>query len=627
MVNELAHRVFDFLKEYPPFQFLPKDKIFWLASRCTIKYLEKDAILFSAGETPPPRFYIVKEGAVHIYQPDGDLVEVCDEGDVLGIRPLIAHSPYLLTAKASEESLLYAVETSDFLPLIEENPKISLFLATNFAVGAGNKYYKKPQDSESSLLESTWTIVAGMDTMHKPVTITTSFSIMEAAQTMVQHNVGSVIICDEKNYPVGIITDKDLRNKVVAGDTRKKENVTLIMTSPVLCTKPGQSFSQLQMMMLKHKISHVVITEDGTNTSRCIGVLSDHDLLIHQSDNPALLLWKITKAESVKDLIFIRDKIEKLIGKWLEQEVSVSFITQIVSALQDEIIRRAIYFAENAIGKEICQRLDYCWLALGSEGREEQLLRTDQDNAILYREDPEFPDQKQVLLTLARDVNKTLMEVGFEYCPANMMASNPEWCLSDTEWQRTFEKWITQPGEKEIMMCTIFFDFRPVYGNKELAHDLSRFVFDILDKQEIFLHFLAQNALQNPPPLSFFRNFIVEKNGEHKDSFDIKLRAMMPLVDAARLMILEKRISGIHHTSERFKALAEHDPANADILQMAADAYEILVRIRTLHGLSSGDSGRYIRPEEMDKMARLMLRNAFQPIDDIQKIIKVRFRV
>jgi CBS domain-containing protein len=627
MAHELTHRIYDFLKEFPPFNFLSKDEILHIASQSTVKYLQKEDTLFSIGDMPPSRFYIVKEGAIHLFQSDGELVETCDEGDVFGIRPLLAHSPYLLTAKAGEESLLYAITTKDFLPLIEKYPKISLFLATNFAVGVGNKYYHKTQQTSINISENVLTEVVSIDSRIKPVTVDPAITIQEAAQIMVKKGVGSVIICDPDEKPIGIITDKDLRSKVVAGDIRKKENVTRIMTSPVKCAPPNQSYTQLQMMMLKNRISHVVITEDGSMESKIMGVVSEHDLVVQQTDSPAILLKEILKAENEKQLCSIRSKIEKLIEKWLEQEVSIHFVSQVVSTLNDEIIKRVLFLSEESLGRETYRKMDYCWLTLGSEGREEQLLKTDQDNAIIYANNPDIPNQKELLLTLAKEANRMLFEIGFEYCPAEMMASNPLWCQSVDEWHQTFEKWIFQPGEKEIMMCTIFFDFRPVYGNSMLANSLSHYIFDLLDKQKVFLHFLAKNALQNPPPLSFFRNVIVEKNGEHKDSFDIKLRAMMPLVDAARLMILEKKLSGINNTGERYQALAKLDPANADVLYLAADAYEILIRIRTLFGLRHKNSGRYIQPEEMDKMAKLLLRNAFQPIDDIQKIIKIRFQV
>ncbi len=558
------------------------------------------------------------------------MVDHCDEGDVFGIRPLLAESPYLLTAKSSEDTIIYGIRTEDFLPYLEGNSKILSFLASNFAVGSGNMFYKKSNPSEAVKPvggNNVFTELFAIDTHKAPIYCHIYNTIQEAAFIMASHQIGSILVCDAEIKPIGIVTDKDLRIKVVAGDIRKKENIALVMSSPVICVKPGLSIAELQILMIKNRINHLAITQDGTIQSKLSGVVSEHDLVIQQADNPSILIREIRKSTSGAQLKSIRDKVERLIKKYIAQEVSIPFITQVVSGINDEIIQQTIRLSEVKLGKELYKDIKYCWLTLGSEGREEQLLRTDQDNALIYIQDENILDIKERCLKLASEVTTILNEVGYEYCPADMMASNPAWCQSVEEWQETFKLWIYQSGEKEIMMCTIFFDYRPVYGEISLATSLTDFIFRMLDKQEVFLHLLAKNALENPPPLSFFRNFIVEKNGDHKDSFDIKLRAMMPLADAARLLTLANRNRGENNTSKRFLALSDIEPQNAELYKMAADAYEILIGMRAKQGFSKGDSGRYIQPDEMDKMDRLLLRNAFQPIDELQKLIKIRFQL
>lgn len=626
MKNEIVHRVYDFLKEYPPFNLLPKDVILKISGNVIVKYLPEKTILFKIGELPPSQFYIVNEGAIHLNQEDGQLVDHCDEGDVFGIRPLLAESPYLLTAQASEDTILYTIRTEDFLPYLTYHPKILAFLASSFAVGTGNMFYKKTSTAKTTS-ENVFTELFSIDTQKQPIYCHINNTIQEVAILMTTNQIGSIVVCDQALKPIGIVTDKDLRTKVVAGEIRKKENVSLIMSSPVICVKSGLSIAELQILMLKNRINHLAVTIDGTSNTELVGVVSEHDLVVQQADNPSILIREIRKSQSGTQLKRVRQKVERLIQKYIEQEVSISFITTVVSRVNDEIIQQAIKLAENKLGIETYKSIRYCWLALGSEGREEQLLRTDQDNALIYVHDDSISDIKAKCLLLAKEVNELLHEVGYEYCPAEMMASNPMWCQSVDEWKQTFHKWIYQPGEKEIMMSTIFFDYRPVYGDYSLASELTKYIFETIDNQEIFLHLLAKNALENPPPLSFFRNFILEKNGEHKDSFDIKLRAMMPLADAARLLILASRTGGENNTSKRYLSLAEIEPQNAELYRMAADAYEILIRIRTKHGFKMGDSGRYIQPNDMDKMDRLLLRNAFQPIDELQKMIKVRFQL
>jgi CBS domain-containing protein len=208
-----------------------------------------------------------------------------------------------------------------------------------------------------------------------------------------------------------------------------------------------------------------------------------------------------------------------------------------------------------------------------------------------------------------------------------MMASNPKWCLSLQEWKNQFSDWILTPTNQNIMHCNIFFDFRSLYGEAELSKTLGEHIFDTIDQKGIFLSLLAKNALQNPPPLTFFRNFMVEKNGEHKDAFDIKSRAMMPLTDAARLLILGHQVTGINNTFKRFEKLAELEPNYRELYEQAADAYEILIRYRALQGLKNSNSGKFLLMAEMTKMQKLNLRNTFRPISELQDIIKIRYQV
>jgi CBS domain-containing protein len=271
----------------------------------------------------------------------------------------------------------------------------------------------------------------------------------------------------------------------------------------------------------------------------------------------------------------------------------------------------------------------FCWLSLGSEGREEQLLRTDQDNALLYADVPEAESAnvKQYFLQLAQHVNDTLHACGFVYCPADMMARNPNWCLSLSEWQQQFKRWIQTPDEKAVLYSTIFFDYRPVYGDYSLAEALTTSIYQHLQVEGLFLPILAKNALTNPAPLSFFRSFVVERSGEHKNEFDIKSRAMMPLADAARVLSLHHKLSGLNSTIKRYKKLALLEPNNAALFEEAAMAYEILMRFRATDGFKHQDSGRFIQPEALNKIERLSLKSAFKPIEDLQALLKTRFQL
>ncbi len=625
MKNEIVHRVFDFIKVFPPFDMLDAASNWTIAQSSSVLYLSQGKTLFDIGDSPNNCFYIVNDGAIHLFQSDGTLVEECDEGDLLGLRPLIAQSPYLLKAVAHEETLVYCIPTHVFVPLMDNNPKVSRYIATNFAVGVGNKYYQKSTVLPLGESQHYLNDIIGMDSYTLPFYTSKETTIKDSARIMAEKKIGSLIICDSDLCPIGIVTDKDLRAKVVAGDIAKTEPVSYIMSSPVLCLKPQTSLAEMQIAMLKHKINHLVITQDGTDTQPIIGIVSKHDLVVIQSDNPASLIKGVQKADNIEKLKVLRDALNRITEKYVRNDVPMKFILEVTSEINDSIIQKVIELSEKKLDPGYFKQVDYAFLVLGSMARGEQLLMTDQDNAIIYRANSNFPDLKERLLVLAKEINDALNYIGFEYCPADMMASNPAYCLTLEEWQNKFYGWMYEPGEHEVMMCTIFFDYRNVYGDKTLTDTLSAYIFDHLDKQEVFLRDLAQNALANPAPLSFFRKFVVEKSGEHKDTFDIKLRAMMPLVDAARLFILQNRISGVNSTIERFQKLAEIDKNNSELLDFAAKSFETLLKTRTLHGFKNKDSGRYIKPDDMDKMDRVLLRNAFQPINDIQSIIKIRF--
>jgi CBS domain-containing protein len=445
---------------------------------------------------------------------------------------------------------------------------------------------------------------------------------------MSQQQVGSLVLTNEHQHPLGIITDKDLRNRVATGQVALDTAVREIMSLPVITASANIRVAEVQLLMVTHGIHHVCLTEDGSNQRPVTGIITEHDLLIVQGNNPAAFIREIKRATHTKQLRDIADRAQHLLRQYIEQEVAIAYVARIMSAIHDAIIRRCIALTQEKLQLEgqTPPAIAFCWLSLGSEGREEQLLRTDQDSALIYDERSN-ENPRPYFGRLASGTTDMLAQVGFEYCPADMMASNPNWCRSLSEWKNQFRTWILEPDPKAIMLCTIFFDFRPVYGEPALAAELSHYILTVMAEEKIFLSFLAKNALENPPPLTFFRNIVVEKSGAHLNEFDIKGRAMMPLTDAARVLCLHNQISGIQNTTQRFQALAQHEPQNAPLFEQAAEVYEILMRFRTKQGLRQQDSGRFFQPEQLSKMDRILLRNSFRPILEIQSLLKVRFQL
>lgn len=637
-MNTIPDRIHRFLKGFMPFSLLDDATLYRLASTAIVQHVQEGDYIFEEGQPPREHIFVVREGAIQLLQKsDNLLVEKCDEGDLFGLRPLLANQPYVLSARAIEESLIYALRVDNLQELIETNPKIGYYVAQNLATGISDRHGKLykgklffEQDGarpfHTSLFE-----VQSIQQSKKPVTCPPTHTIQEAARIMQARRVGSIVITDPEERPVGIITDRDLRNRVVTGDVSRRQPVTDIMSSPVITMLPERPVANVQITMMKYGIHHVCLTEDGTPDTPIVGILSQHDVLVMQGNNPAILIREIKRSKSAEELARIREKGEGLLSQYLEREVAIDFIASVMTEINDAVIARVIELClqEREAAGQPLPTVSWCWMGLGSEGRGEQLLRTDQDNALVFADVPEadYAATHALFLELAKCITAQLNTCGFEYCPADMMASNPKWCLSLSDWKAQFSDWVLLPTTENVLHCTIFFDYRPLYGDATLTEALSEHLFDLISKQQTFLGLLAKNALENPPPLTFFRNFVVEKDGNHRDGFNIKARAMMPLTDAARVLIMSHKVGKINNTFERFEKLAELEPQNAELFQQAADAYEILMRYRAIQGLRSGDSGKFLIPDEMTKMQHLNLRNSFKPIHELQQILEVRFQL
>lgn len=635
MKNTIAERIYDFLKNFPPFDVLEKEQLFKIASNVKVTYIEKDHFVFRQEENPHEHFYVVKDGAIGLYRGmDNEqiLVDICDEGDIFGLRPLIQNDLYLMSAKANEESVLYAVSVEILKEIIQTNEKVKKFLIASFSSNIKTPYAKGTNGQLFVNIEmlqtsnTSFTEIQSAEFSKNPVTALKTSTIKEAAQIMSEKRVGSILIVENKN-PIGIITDKDLRSKIATGMISIDENVSKIMSSPVKTFKQKITVAEAQIAMIKNKITHLCITKDGTTNSELIGVLSEHDIVVLHGNNPSLLIKKVYRAKDVTALKYIREKTSNLLKGYMEQNIPIIFISKIISEINEAITIKAIELSIEEMDNK--PPVKFGWLALGSQGRKEQLLMTDQDNALVFEDvsQDKYQSTKQYFLQLAKKVTEKLNMIGFEYCPADMMASNPNWCLSLSEWKNQFNTWIKTPTEDAIMMCTIFFDYDLVFGDKKLVNDMSDSIFESIKSFEIFLNFLGRNALRNPPPIGFFRQFLVENDGAHKDQFDIKSRALMPLVDAARLLTLSHHIKDKNNTISRFKKLARTEPKNDDLYISCIDSFKILLQFRTQQGLKNNDSGRYVDLNKLSKSEKLSLKGCFKPIKDVQELLNIRYNL
>ncbi|RXP63498.1 CBS domain-containing protein [Lutibacter sp. HS1-25] len=634
MKNTIAERIFDFLKEYPPFNLISKETLCEISRNVEIQYYEKDQIIFDQNDPPQDNFYIIYEGVVRLYRFVDDKkinIDICDEGDVFGLRPLIMNENYTMGAAANEETILYGIPTHLFKDIILNYPKVSQFLIASFATNTRDPFSDKHKGklfaniSSVNKMDNSYAETQSAKYSKNPITCSINTSIKEACMIMTGHIINSIIV-SENHIPIGIITDKDIRTKVGTGVYSIFDPVSKIMTSPVITFPENITVAEAQIALIKHKVSHICITKDGTDQSELVGILAEHDLTMLQSNNPIFLAREIKSAKDVETLKYIRTKASELTRGYLEQEIPIYFITKVISEINTAITKQIIKLVIKEIGTE--PPVAYAWLAMGSQGRKEQLLMTDQDNALVFEnvEEEDYEKTKAYFLNFSTKITEKLNIVGFEYCPANIMASNPKWCLSVKEWKAQFKDWVKHPTSDKILLSIIFFDFEYIFGDKNLYERMSESVFRYIANKQTFLGFLSKATLDNPAPLGFFKQFLVEQDGENKDQFDIKSRAIRPLVDAARIFSLHHNLK-INNTIARYEKLMEVEPQNRDIFESCANAFKILLQFRTSQGLAKNDSGKFVDINSLSKSDRLKLKSCFKPIKNIQESLKLRFNV
>lgn len=633
MKNTISHRVADFLKNFPPFTFLQQKDIEIISEQISIIYKEKDSVVFAENEETHSCFYVVHKGAVALRTSlQNDILDMCDEGDIFGLRPLIANENYKMEARTHEESILYAIPIAIFKPYALENRAVGNFLIESFASNTGNPYSKSHsgklygETSGSEFLDNDKKLLDLQPVKYskKLITCSSTTTVKSIAETMTKKNVGAILVVED-TLPIGIITDKDLRNKIVTGEFPITTTADMIMTAPVITYPKKMTITQAQMAMMKSNISHLCITKDGTPNSKAVGILSKHDVMVELGNNPGVLIKAVKRAKKFKQIKPIRASIMQLLQGYLDQNIPMTLTSKIITELNDVCIKQVIAIALKKM--KTPPPVKFAWLALGSQGRSEQLLHTDQDNALVYEDVPEELkiETKNYFLELATHVNKGLFVIGYDYCPAEMMASNPKWCLSLGEWESLIYHWITNPGKNEVLLSFIFFDYSLSYGDSELVNKLSEFIFENVKANPVFYIHLVSGALQSPSPTGFFRQFLLEQDGAHKDFFDIKRRALMPLTDAARVLILSHSVKSISNTPERFEKLAELEPHNRELYLACSYSYKALLKFRTKQGLLHNDSGQFISLESLSKLGKIKLKRTFKTIKELQELITIRF--
>jgi CBS domain-containing protein len=451
---------------------------------------------------------------------------------------------------------------------------------------------------------------------------------------MRDENADSVVVMGESGV-LGILTDIDLRNEVVASGASPDTPVQELMHGNALRLPANAPVFQALMEMMQNQTYHVVVSESAASSSNVLGVISDKDISRAQGNSPAFMTERVEQTTSPEDLYGIRGEIDKLLIGLERQGVKPRDLVTINTELNDHLMKRLVALVEIEMREahpDLYVELPWVWLSLGSEGRGEMSLLTDQDNALLYA-DPADEDEaeraEEWFRTLAWRANEVLAEAGFALCEGDIMARNPKWRQSLSGWKKTFQNWIVTPDADVLVMASTFFDLRGLYGEMSLVKELKSSIFETLEKERRFLPFMVQNALGNRPPLSFFRRFVLERSGEYRHTFNIKRRGLRPLVDSARILAIELRYLDSANTVDRLEHIAREMPGMASEVENSLDAYNYLDERRFVHHLRAIERGEklnnQINPSEVTNTQQNMLKVVFATVQETQEALARRY--
>lgn len=631
-MNVIASRIADFLKEHLPFSNLSFEELTHIATNIRVINLEKNQTLFQINDKLHDSFYVVASGVINlsvVSDAEETLLNKCVEGEIFGLRPFFAKNNYMMTAKAREDSIIYAIPIITFKPYVAQNTEVLNFLLESFAStnysSNGNNSKLISDTAVFSGSKSETQYFQSLSYNKSPLTTSTTGIVKEVAQLMTENNSDSIIVT-EHNHPVGIVTDSDLRSKIATARFPMTSTIDKIMSSPVIAVTENISLAEAQLLLLQYNVSHLCVTVDGTDKSEVKGIITEHDLIVAQASNPGVLLKEIKRSQEPKDLRKVRLKLSELIQNSLDKNIPLSHVMNVSGEINTAILKRAVEIAIIELGSAPAR---FAWFSIGSQGRKEQLLLTDQDSILIFEDvaEAKYRDVKDYFIKLSKKTISILEKVGYAPCPFGHNASNMMWCKSLTDWIKQYNTWMNTPGENSDKISGIFFDYELVIGESKIEEAISNLVFKNTEKNTLFFDYLGNETLKKPAPLSFFKKFNLEDEGIYKDKFDIKNRAIMPLVDAARLFILSNHIRGINNTYLRFRQLAIAKPENADIFLASAEAFLTLSKIRTAEGLKNDTDGQYITIENLSKADRDKLKNALNPMKELEDLIKDSYQL
>ncbi|MBR9865655.1 MAG: cyclic nucleotide-binding/CBS domain-containing protein [Oceanospirillales bacterium] len=615
-----------FLKQYPPFSGLPDAVVDEVACEVEIGYFRADSDVFQFGDEIND-LCVIRSGAVEIYRRNGDLYNRLSEGELFGQLSLLMSQRVRLPARTIEDSLLYFIPEAVFSSLCERFDSFAYFVEVD-----DNRLHQavsSKQESSDLMVSKVTALIA-----RPPVCLNTTATIRQAAQKMTEEGVSSLLIMHDEAHKkggsgdqtaeqslAGIITDRDLRTRVVATGLDLESPVTTVMTpDPVSLDVDAYAFEAM-LTMLRYNLHHLPILQN----ERPVGVLATSDIVRYESQSSLYMVSNIMRQPNVEELAKLQSQISACFVRMVSEDANSHMIGSAMSVIGRSFKQRLLELAEEHLGPP---PLPYCFLALGSMARDEQLVVTDQDNALILDNSYQPQLHGEYFAQLAKFVSDGLDRCGYSYCTGNIMATNPQWRKTRQQWEVTFSHWIENPLPEALLNCSIFFDLDGVWGKTDWAGQLNAFIARKAKRSPKFLASLARNALSRTPPLGFFKSFVMEQDGQHRNSINLKRRGTAPLADLIRVHALAVG-SKVQNSFERLDDVVKAEilpPGKAADLR---DALEFISMVRIRHQAADLEAGlepsNNVKPEMLTDFDRRNLKEAFQVLSNSQRFLKFRY--
>ncbi|WP_300629470.1 putative nucleotidyltransferase substrate binding domain-containing protein [Pseudomonas sp.] len=626
-VLQNIHGTLQLLQRFPPFNQMENAHLAFLVEQCQLRFYGPGESILKPSGGPVEHFYIVKQGRVVGERPDStDTTFEITTGECFPLAALLGERATRTEHKAAEDTFCLQLNKMAFIKLFALSSPFRDFALR----GVSSLLDQVNQQVRQKAVETLGTQYSlnthlGELAMRHPVTCSPDTALREAVTLMHEQQVGSIVIVDEHKAPLGIFTLRDLRQVVADGTSDFSQGIAGHMTQAPFFLSPDHTAFDAAIAMTERHIAHVCLVKD----QRLCGVVSERDLFSLQRVDLVHLARTIRNASRVEQLVAIRGEIGQLVERMLAHGASSTQITHIITLLNDHTVCRVI---ELTLAEKGDPGVPFSWLCFGSEGRREQTLYTDQDNGILFeaKDAVEAADIRERLLPLAQQINQSLALCGFSLCKGNIMAGNPELCLSRGEWARRFAAFIREATPENLLGSSIYFDLRVVWGDEQGCEQLRQGILDQVADNRLFQRMLADNALRQRPPVGRFREFVLTRKHGEKATLDLKVQGLTPFVDGARLLALAH---GVHanNTLERLRQLVAKDVIEPLDGAAYEEAYHFIQQTRMQqHQVQTRENQPYsnrVDPDSLNHLDRRILRESLRQAQRLQSSLALRYQL